>query len=452
VLRDWFSPVRPQTWKKGCAASPAPRPELAPTIAMSAQAQLPDPNFLHEPRLSRLLGVLDGRGEETRVIGGAVRNAMLGFAAGDVDLATTALPQVVIARVEADGMRAVPTGLAHGTITVVVDGHPFEVTTLREDVETDGRRARVVFGRDFAHDARRRDFTVNALSANAQGEVFDYVAGLDDLSQGRIRFIGTARARIREDYLRVLRFFRFHAAYGRGGLDEEGFAAVIAERAGLEQLSRERIRAEVLKLLVARRAPEVVAIMSDAGLFASLRAGIAHKARFARLALIEAASAMPADPLLRLGAVAVQTVEDAQRLRERLRLSNEEYERLANAATVLAGLHGSDHPPEPRQLREMLFRHGRGITTDALMLAQAEASVAADDAQWLSARRFVADTPTPTLPFSGADVVARGVPSGRLVGDILKRLQALWIRAGFPKDPATLVKLLDDAITKETRS
>jgi poly(A) polymerase len=419
---------------------------------MSAQAQLPDLNFLHEPRLSRLLGVLDGRGEETRVIGGAVRNAMLGFAAGDVDLATTALPEVVIARVEADGMRAVPTGLAHGTITVVVDGHPFEVTTLREDVETDGRRARVVFGRDFADDARRRDFTVNALSANAQGEVFDYVAGLDDLRRGRIRFIGAARARIREDYLRVLRFFRFHAAYGQGGLDQEGFAAAIAERAGLEQLSRERIRAELLKLLVARRAPEVVTIMSDAGLFESLRTGIAHKARFSRLALIEAASAMAADPLLRLSALAVQTVEDAQRLRERLRLSNEEYERLANAAAVLARLHAMDRPPEPRQLREMLFRHGRRITTDALMLAQAEARVAAEDAQWLSARRFVADTPTPTLPFSGADVVARGVPSGRLVGNILKRLQALWIRAGFPKDPSALSKLLDEAITAETRS
>jgi poly(A) polymerase len=217
-------------------------------------------------------------------------------------------------------------------------------------------------------------------------------------------------------------------------------------------LSRERIRAELLKLLVARRAPEVVTIMSDAGLFELLRTGIAHKARFSRLALIEAASAMAADPLLRLSALAVQTVEDAQRLRERLRLSNEEYERLANAAAVLARLHAIDRPPEPRQLREMLFRHGRKITTDGLMLAQAEARVAAEDAQWLAARRFVADTPTPTLPFSGADVVARGVPSGRLVGNILKRLQALWIRAGFPKDPSALSKLLDEAITAETRS
>jgi poly(A) polymerase len=418
---------------------------------MTAQAQLPDLNFLREPRLSRLLAVLDGRGEETRLIGGAVRNAMLGFAAGDVDLATTAVPEEVIARVEAAGMRAVPTGLAHGTITVVVDGHPFEVTTLREDVETDGRRARVVFGRDFAHDARRRDFTVNALSANARGEVFDYVTGLVDLAQGRIRFIGAARARIREDYLRVLRFFRFHAAYGRGALDEEGLAAVIAERAGLEQLSRERIRAELLKLLVSRRAPEVIEMMSDAGVFGCLRVGIALKARFARLTLVEAASGMAADPLLRLAAVAVQTVEDAQRLRERLRLSNDEYERLANAAAVLARLHGLDKPPEPRGLREMLFRYGRGIAADALILAQAEAGVAEGDARWLSARRFIADTPAPRLPFSGADVMARGVASGRVVGDVLKRLQALWIRAGFPKDPLALAKLLDEAIAKETR-
>jgi len=427
------------------------RLRLAHIDTMSVQARLPNPNFLLEPRLSRLLSVLDGRGEETRVIGGAVRNAMLGRAAGDVDLATTAVPEVVIARVEADGMRAVPTGLAHGTITVVVDGHPFEVTTLREDVETDGRRARVVFGRDFAHDARRRDFTVNALSANARGDVFDYVAGLVDLANGRIRFIGTARARIREDYLRVLRFFRFHADYGRGALDPEGLAAVITERDGLDQLSRERIRAELLKLLVAERAPEVVEVMSDAGLFASLRAGIARKARFARLTGIEAASGLAADPLLRLAALAVQTVEDAQRLRERLRLSNDEYERLADAAALLARMHGVDHPPEPRQLREILFRHGRQTASDALMLAQTEAGVAAADPHWMSARRFVADTPTPVLPFSGADVMARGVASGRLVGDILKRLQARWIRAGFPKDPPTLTKLLDEAMSKETR-
>jgi poly(A) polymerase len=417
---------------------------------MSVPAQLSDRGFLHEPRLARLMTVLDGQGEETRVIGGAVRNAMLGMAAGDVDLATTALPEVVIARVEAGGMRAVPTGLAHGTITVVVNGHPFEVTTLREDVETDGRRAKVVFGRDFAHDARRRDFTVNALSATADGRVFDYVGGLADLADGRIRFIGSARARIREDYLRVLRFFRFHAAYGHGPLDPEGFAAVIVERAGLEQLSRERIRAELLKLVIAKRAPEVVAEMTGAGLFAWLRAGIAQPARFARFVSIEAASVAPADALLRLAALAVQTVEDAQRLRERLRLSNDEYERLALAAAALAHLHGRDNPPQPRELRELLFRLGRQVASDALALAQAEAGTDADAPQWFSARRFVADTPTPTLPFSGADVMARGVASGRLVGDILKRLQALWIRAGFPKDPPTLARLLDEAMGKET--
>ncbi len=163
---------------------------------MSPSASLRDRGFLDERRLADLFAVLDGGGEETRVIGGAIRNAWLGLPAGDVDLATTALPTVVIGRLEAAGMRAVPTGLAHGTVTAVVEGQPFEVTTLREDVETDGRRARVVFGRDFAQDARRRDFTVNALSCDRHGTIFDYVGGLDDLAARRIRFIGQAQARI----------------------------------------------------------------------------------------------------------------------------------------------------------------------------------------------------------------------------------------------------------------
>jgi poly(A) polymerase len=419
---------------------------------MIVQARLADAGFLHEPRLARLLTVLDGDGEETRVIGGAVRNALLGLAAGDVDLATTAVPEVVVARVEADGMRAVPTGLTHGTVTVIVASRPFEVTTLREDVETDGRRARVVFGRDFAHDARRRDFTVNALSASADGRVFDYVGGLADLAAGRIRFIGTARERIQEDYLRVLRFFRFHAAYGRGPLDAEGFAAAIAERAGLEYLSRERIRAELLKLLVARRAAAVVEAMAGAGLLGVLRAGIAQPQRFARVAAIEQAGASAPDAVLRLAALGVQIAEDAERLRRGLRLSNEEYERLAGAASALVALHGRDNAPPARELREMLFRRGRQAAADALILAQAEAGVAVDADDWRAARRFVADTPLPRLPFSGAEVMAKGVANGRLVGEILKRLQGLWIRAGFPKDGPTLAKLLDEAVAQQQKA
>ncbi|MBV8847995.1 MAG: CCA tRNA nucleotidyltransferase, partial [Methylobacteriaceae bacterium] len=214
-------------------------------------------------RVLDLLDVLNCGGEETRIVGGAVRNALLGIPTGDIDLATTALPATVIARAKAAGFKPVPTGIDHGTVTVVVRGHPFEVTTLREDIATDGRRAVVRFGRDFDEDARRRDFTVNALSVSADRALHDPARGLEDLRAGRVRFIGDPRQRIREDYLRILRFFRFHAAYGEGLLDRAGRDAAIAEREGLAVLSAERIRAEMMKFVIARRAGDVAQEMSD---------------------------------------------------------------------------------------------------------------------------------------------------------------------------------------------
>ena len=187
------------------------------------------------------------------MVGGAVRNALIGMPVEEIDVATTAVPDEVVRRVSAAGFKPVPTGIEHGTVTVVIDKHPFEVTTLRQDVETYGRHAKVAFGRDWRADAERRDFTINALSATRDGTVYDYVGGLDDLDARRVRFIGDPPKRIAEDYLRILRFFRFHAAYGAGGHpDAEGLAACIAGRDGLGQLSRERVRMELMKLVVAQ--------------------------------------------------------------------------------------------------------------------------------------------------------------------------------------------------------
>jgi poly(A) polymerase len=353
-----------------------------------------------------------------------------------------------MARAARAGLRSVPTGVDHGTVTLVVQGRPFEVTTLREDVETDGRRARVRFGRSFEHDARRRDFTMNALSTTATGEIFDYVDGLADLAARRVRFIGEPRQRIREDYLRILRFFRFHAAYGAGAMDAEAFDAVIAERAGLASLSRERVRAELMKLLVAARAAAVVEDICDAGLLQPLLAGVCRPARLAHCAAIEAARGAPPDATLRFIALCVATREDAERLLERLRLSNAEAARAAGAADAHARLHARSAPPQPRELYAFLYERGRAAACDAIALAHAESGAAADDERWLSAWRFLRDTPEPRLPFSGADLLARGLPAGRRIGETLKRLQALWIRAGFPKDAATLAHLLDEATNR----
>src|SRR6201992_227934 len=200
---------------------------------------------------ARVLALLGGEGSEARVIGGAVRNALLGAPSNDIDIATTALPDEVVRRARAAGIKSVPTGIDHGTVTLVVDGTPFEVTTLREDTETFGRHARVSFGRDWIGDARRRDFTINALSVGLDGVVHDYVGGLEDIAARRVRFIGEASKRIEEDYLRILRFFRMHAAFGEGEVDRSGYLACIAGRAGLTTLSAERVRMEMLKLLVA---------------------------------------------------------------------------------------------------------------------------------------------------------------------------------------------------------
>jgi len=405
-----------------------------------------DPGVLTQGPLGEVLRVLNGDGEETRLVGGAVRDLLLGKHNGDFDLATTALPDVTIARARAAGFGFAPTGIAHGTVTVIVEGQPFEVTTLREDVETDGRHAKVQFGRDFRLDALRRDFTINALSLDAEGRVRDYAGGLADLEARRVRFIGEARQRIREDFLRILRFFRFSARYGEGALDAEGFAASIAERDGLMGLSRERVRAELLKLLAAPRAGEVVSLVCEAGLLTRLLAGAADPARLRRLIGIEAARGEEADPLLRLATLALLIQEDVERLRDRLRLSNAECERFVTLERSAESLHGVVAPPSLGDLRVLLFERGRRGARDAISLAHVDSGAAPDDARFASAYRFVGDTPLPQLPFSGADIVARGIGPGKRVGEVLKALQAKWIRAGFPKEPETLARLLDEAL------
>ncbi len=392
--------------------------------------------LLADPGLARVLAVLDRDGEEARVVGGAVRNALLGRPVSDHDVATTATPDVVTARARAAGLRVVPTGLDHGTVSVLVDGTPFEVTTLREDVETDGRHAVIRFGRDFERDALRRDFTVNALSLGADGTVHDYAGGLADIAARRVRFIGDPATRIREDFLRILRFFRFSADYA-DGLDGDGLAASITERAGLARLSRERVRQELLKLLAARRAAPVVAAMAGAGLLDPLLGLAARPDRLARLVAIEP----DADAVARLAALAATGPDDAEGLREALRLSRAEAARIEGATTVFARLAVRGEAPLPL-LREILFEHGQRAALDGLALAWADGAAAPDDASWSAARAFLTEAPEPRFPFSAADLLARGMVPGRALGEALKRLRTAWIKAGFPQDPGTLEGLL----------
>src|SRR5262249_3369564 len=272
---------------------------------------LPDGKWLTTGPLAHVLAVLDRGGEEARVVGGAVRNALFGQQPGDVDIATTALPDMVIERARAAGFKAVPTGIDHGTITVIADGTPFEVTTLRSAIQTYGRKAKVAFGRDWRADAERRDFTMNALSVNRVGEVFDYVGGLADLEGRRVRFIGDAHRRIAEDYLRILRFFRFHATYGAGPPDPAGLAACVAGRAGLDHLSRERVRRELMRSWAAPNAAPTLAVMAQAGLLEMMLGGVALLASFENTCKVEAAAGVAAEAPRRLAALGVSVEEDA---------------------------------------------------------------------------------------------------------------------------------------------
>lgn len=420
-----------------CAAGRRGDQPHAGIAAPEAAAEL-----LRDPALDRIFDALDQRGDETRIVGGALRDALVGRPVREIDLATTASPDVVIERAQAAGLRTIPTGLAHGTVTVLIDGRAFEVTSLRTDVETDGRHAKVRFGRDFETDALRRDFTINALYLARDARLFDFVGGLHDIEAQKVRFIGDPEQRITEDYLRILRFFRFSAEFGREGLDAAGLLASIRKRNGLALLSRERVRAELFKLLCAKRAPEVVAEMCDAGLLAPLLAGAPNPLRL-HIVVSDSGLATQNDPILRLAALCLYVQEDAERLRECLRLSKDEYRRLDWMARAEVALHARAEPPRRAELRALLYRFGRQASLDALALTQAGARASG----YTSLRRaqdFLRTTPEPRFNVSGSDIMDRGVNAGPAVGRALKEIEARWIAAGLPEDPERLGVWLDD--------
>src|SRR2546423_7250253 len=289
---------------------------------MNEARVLADAPWLTSGPAGRVLDVLNGNGEEARVVGGAVRNALLNIPPGDLDIATTALPDEVARRAKAAGIKSVPTGIDHGTVTLVVEAHPFEITTLREDTETFGRKAKVAFGRDWVIDAKRRDFTINGMSVDAAGVVHDHVGGLEDIAAKRVRFIGDADQRIAEDYLRILRFFRIHAAFGAGDIDRAGYLACVRARAGLAVLSAERVRMEILKLMVAEGAAGAITAMADAGLLLPIFGGVVYLGPLARMISAERLLGMKPNPVRRLGALAVGVTEDAKRITRQSGLHN----------------------------------------------------------------------------------------------------------------------------------
>jgi poly(A) polymerase len=377
--------------------------------------------------ITRILDALSGDAGMIRYVGGAVRDELLGIAVSDVDFATRFRPEEVVRRLEKARIKAIPTGIAHGTVTAIADGQPVEITSLRADVSTDGRRATVAFTDDWQADASRRDFTINALYADpVTGEIFDYFCGLDDLHDRRVRFIGDPLVRIAEDHLRILRFFRFHARFGSGAPDCAAIDACTARANDLMALSRERIADEVLKILALPDPTPTIALMIEQGIFRPVLPEIESSSALQALIAQEAAGPIEPEPIRRLSALLPRKPLIAQAVGNRLKLSNKAKKRLVMAADRDL----SDNP------RALAYWVGQDTATDRLLLAgQAPAAAA------------LADWPIPRLPISGGQLLARGIPEGPDVARTLRAIERAWVAAGFPED-----EIWDTLVTREIAS
>jgi poly(A) polymerase len=349
---------------------------------------------------------------DVRFVGGCVRDTLAGESPKDIDLATPLVPADVIARLEAAGIKAVPTGIAHGTVTAVAGKDSVEVTTLRRDVSTDGRRATVAFTADWREDAARRDFTINALYADpASGDVFDYFGGVADLAAGVVRFIGDPLLRIAEDHLRILRFFRFHARFGKGAPHPESLAACVARANDLMALSRERIAQELLALLALPDPGPVVTLMTGSGIFRAVLPEIGDATALIRLVAREDEQCVSPDPLRRLAALIAPDPAIADDIGARLKLSNVQRKRLI--ALAKRGPGDADNP------RALAYWEGVTVATDRLLLGDGDA-------------RALARWAPPKFPLTGGAIVARGVAAGPKVARILQAVERQWVAEGFP--------------------
>ncbi|HWX89271.1 MAG TPA: CCA tRNA nucleotidyltransferase [Rhizomicrobium sp.] len=369
---------------------------------------------------------------EARFVGGAVRNALLGAAVADIDIAVPMPPAEAAARLAAKGIKVVETGVEHGTVTAIAGRHAFEVTSLRRDVETDGRHAKVVFTDDWAEDAARRDFTINALYASASGEIFDYATGVEDLIAGRVRFMGDARARIAEDYLRVLRLFRFHAWYGKGEIDAEGLRAAAEAKDQLKSLSAERIAKELLRLLEASHPAPVLRVMAATGILSQLLPGALQLPRLEKLTQLDWENLFVRDAVLRLAALLPDRQQAAQAVADALKLSNLHRTRLEQALggeQIAAQL-------SARAARRLLYRLGAARFRDKVMLQWAGAPHSAG--AWRMLLQMAENWQQPRFVLTGRDVMRAGLPEGPQVGRILAQVEDWWVDGDFAASEGAL--------------
>ena len=403
---------------------------------------LPFQPWMTQSATRAVIAALEAAGGEgcARFVGGCVRNALLRRPVSDIDIATPLTPDAVTKALTVAGLKAIPTGIDHGTITAVAQGKPFEITTLRRDVETDGRRAVVAFTSDWAEDAQRRDFRLNALYADPAGQLHDPTGGgLADVHAGRIVFVGDAETRIREDGLRILRFFRFNAWYGRGEPDAAGLAACAALRDRSANLSAERVSAELLKLLAAEDPRGVVRLMAQTGVLAVVLPEATGLERFEKLVGIETEMLFTEDALLRLAALLPDDPAVAATLAERLRLSNAQRDRLVAALNPNPQLISWMSPKETRRL---VYRLGVQPFCDRVTLGWAASDRPAATTQWRALLPTAQSWTPPRFPLTGEEVMAAGVAGGPLVGAVMREVEAWWVENDFPSDKLALIERL----------
>jgi len=375
-----------------------------------------------------------------RFVGGCVRNALMAKPVDDVDIATTLTPDQTIEAIEQAGLRALLTGVEHGTVTALSGGRTYEVTTLRRDVATDGRRAVVAFTTDWAEDAERRDFRFNALYADAEGAVYDPVGhGVEDARAGRVVFVGDPMIRIREDYLRILRFFRFQAWYGRGEPDADALAACAALKDMLLGGTAERIQKELLKTLAADDPRPAFRLMAATGVLAAILPTVSSLARFDALVAIETEQLFETDPVLRLAAMIPDDAGDARSLAERLRLSNADRDRIVEAKTrgprIVSWM-------SPREARRAIYALGSSAFRDQVKLAWAGSERASTAPQWRALLALAETWTPPTLPLTGEEIMKAGVPKGPLVGKVMREVELWWIDQDFIEDKFSIIERL----------
>lgn len=385
----------------------------------------------------RVMSALDAiRPGCARFVGGCVRNALLGEPVADVDIATQLVPELVQKAMIAAGIAVHPTGIEHGTLTVVADSHPYEVTSLRRDVETDGRRAVVAFTDDWALDAQRRDFRINALYASPDGVLYDPTGGgLEDIAARRIVFVGDAETRIREDYLRILRFFRFQAWYGRSLPDEEGLEACARLRSGLADISAERIWMETRKLVAAPQPLSALDAMKDAGVFGQLFPEAKGLELIGKLIRLEMQEDLGPDPMVRFLSLFWKDADAVHAVANRLKMSNEERHRLNWAVRDETPIWGgvTEH-----EVRAALYRAGEQVIRDRIVLEWANDG----SADWREVHDLAERWRPPTMPVNGSDLLALGVTEGPAIGDALRRLEDAWIESDFALGHDELLALL----------